>query len=142
MSRSVDFDFTFKTPIDVPEVLHLMRENGVVFCVDGEFTYVLDETGMFDWQSGREGELEEVILEMGRARWCDGTVGISFLFSGSTRGGDLLFHPGRESVSFVVTVNRKLLPGSELCDVGWYMGRIIPILEPAGLVEVEYRDSP
>lgn len=97
---------------------------------------------MFEWLKAPAADLKSVVSELNRAEWVDRTVGITLLFPGSVRGGDLLFHPGRVKVSLVIEVNRRNLPESQFCDFGWYLNQIIPILEPMGLVGVEAQDSP
>lgn len=111
--------------------------------VEGEVAYLIDEDGMFDWRKSTEDRLDDVISEMGERRWRDRVVGITLIFPGSISGGEILFHPGRTSVSCVISVNPRLLPGSSrFCEVGWYLANLVPLFEPLGLVEVETRDSP
>ncbi|MGW4840067.1 hypothetical protein [Streptomyces globisporus] len=109
--------------------------------IEGAVSHLVDLDGMFDWSKSPAANLESVVSELDRAEWSDRTVGISLLFPKSVHGGDLLFHQGRTSISLVIEINRKTLPGSQFCDFGWYLNRIIPILEPMGLVGVEAQDS-
>ncbi|MFI5758368.1 hypothetical protein [Streptomyces sp. NPDC051569] len=115
---------------------------GVSFSRAGHVSYLLDDDGMFDWIQDADDDLSRIILEMGDTRWSRGIVGISLMFSGSAQGGDLLFQPGRSVISFLISINRKnLSKSSKFCDLGWYLDRLVPALEPLGLVEIEARDS-
>lgn len=97
---------------------------------------------MFDWRKGDSFQLGDIISTVGNERWNERTVGITLYFPDSDTRGDFLFHPGREVVSCVLGVNPKILAGSVFCDIGWYLSKLIPLLEPLGLTEVETRDSP
>jgi hypothetical protein len=106
-------------------------------------SYLFNEDGMFDWSEATDDSLGEIISEMGEARWSQSMVGMSLLLPNSIRGGDLLFHPGRFVVSFVIAINRKnLSESSQFCDIGWYLERLVPVFEGEGLREIESRDSP
>ncbi|UUU31891.1 hypothetical protein JIX56_19380 [Streptomyces sp. CA-210063] len=142
MARTVDIDFTFDGAIDVSAALGALLEAGMRPSMEGEVAYLIDEDGMFDWKRLEDSRLNEVIFKMGESRWRDRVVGITLFFPEVDSGGDFLFHPGRTSISCVIGVNPKLLPGSSrFCDIGWYMARLIPLFESMGLSEVEARDS-
>ncbi|MGW0757934.1 hypothetical protein ACWD1Y_15810 [Streptomyces sp. NPDC002814] len=143
MTRSVDIDFTFGEPVDVLLTLRALLEAGMVPSVEGEVTYLIDADGMFDWQKAEVPQLKEIISALGESRWADRVVGMTLLLPEAIRGGEVLFHPGRTSVSYVISVNPKCLPASSrFCDVGWYLANLVPIFEPLGLSEIETRDSP
>ncbi|MCX4920201.1 hypothetical protein [Streptomyces sp. NBC_00687] len=143
MTRTVDIDFTFKSAVEPSSVVGRLVSSGMTADVGGKISYLLDLDGMFDWGNADSSELDQVISLMGDRRWGDGHVGITLLFAGSTRGGDLLFQPGRTVVSFSITVNPKYLQNSsKFCDLGWYLAALIPLFEPLGLTEVEARDVP
>jgi hypothetical protein len=142
VSRTVDIDFTFAEPISVSEVLHALLSAGLRAPSDAEVPYLIDEDGMFEWQKATASDLYDVISGLADKRWEDRVVGMTLLLPDGPHGGDLLFHPGRTSVSFVVAVHPRLLPGSSrFCDLGWYLARLIPVLEPLGLSEIEARDA-
>lgn len=143
MTRSVDIDFTFTGPIDVSVTLRTLLVAGMRPSGAGEVAYVIDKDGMFDWQRSAASQLDEVISKMAESRWTDRVVGITLLFPEVDCGGDFLFHPDRTSLSCVIGVNPKYLPGSSrFCDIGWYLERLVPLLDPLGLSEIETRDSP
>ena len=143
MSRTVDIDFAFRGPISVSEALRALLDAGLRVPSDAEVSYLVDEDGMFEWQKAAVSEMEDVITRLEDKRWEDRVVGMTLLLPDGPHGGDLLFHPGRTSVSFVVAVHPRFLPGSSrFCDLGWYLERLIPVLEPLGLSEVEARDTP
>ncbi|MFG2783831.1 hypothetical protein ACGFY7_39120 [Streptomyces prunicolor] len=143
MTRSADIDFTFNGSIDVSVTLHALLAAGVRPSGADEVAYVIDEDGMFDWQRSAASGLDEVISRMADTRWTDRVVGVTLLFPEVDCGGDFLFHPGRTSLSCVINVNPKYLPdSSRFCDIGWYLERLVPLLDPLGLSEIETRDSP
>ncbi|MEV6057627.1 hypothetical protein [Streptomyces sp. NPDC052107] len=141
MSRSVDFDFTFRRSVGVVEVIRILLESGMRASNDDDVSYLIDEEGMFDWKKSASSGLDEIISAIGDKRLVDHTVGITLYFPDSISGGDFLFHPGREVVSCVIGVNPRRLEGSIFCDIGWYATKMIPWLEPLGLLEVETRDT-
>ena len=143
MPRTVDIDFAFREPISVSEALRALLDAGLRTSLDAEVWYLVDEDGMFDWQRAAASDLDDVISGLADKRWEDRVVGMTLFLPEGPHGGDLLFHPGRTSVSFVVAVHPRFLPGSSsFCDLGWYLARLIPVLEPLGLSEVETRDAP
>ncbi|MCX4550982.1 hypothetical protein OG204_12285 [Streptomyces sp. NBC_01387] len=138
----MDIDFTFNIPISVTEVLRAALRSGGELSRNGEISYLIDEDGTFNWHQETGSSIERVITEIGKDHWTQHTVGISLIIPGSDRGGDLIFHPGRSTISFIVAINRKTLPGSsKFCDIGWYLSSLVPILEPFGLSEIETVDS-
>ncbi|MFB7336046.1 hypothetical protein ACFC00_31165 [Streptomyces adustus] len=143
MSRTVDIDFTFGEPISVAEALRALLSAGLRTPPGDQVLYLVDEGGMFDWQKAAISELDEVVSRVADKRWEDRVVGLTLLLSDEPHGGDFLFHPGRTSVSFVAAVHPRLLPqSSRFCDLGWYLERLIPVLEPLGLSGIETRDTP
>ncbi|MEH0446082.1 MULTISPECIES: hypothetical protein [unclassified Streptomyces] len=143
MSRTVDIDFTFGEAISVSEVLHALLGAGLRMPSDTEVPYLVDEDGMFEWQKAAASDVDDVISRLADKRWEDRAVGMTLLLPDGPHGGDLLFHPGRTSVSFVVAVHPRYLPdSSRFCDLGWYLARLVPALEPLGLAEIEARDAP
>lgn len=142
MGRSVDIDFTFDEPVHIPHVLRCMMASGMSFSRGGVVSYVFDEDDMFDWLEIGADSLDDLIQDMGDVRRSNATVGISVFLGEPQIGGDLLFYPERCSISFVISINRKNLPGrSKFCDLGWYLHRMVPVLEPLGLSEITARDS-
>ncbi|MEU5205008.1 hypothetical protein AB0H44_19190 [Streptomyces pseudogriseolus] len=144
MTRTIGIDFSFTHPVDVSDTVHTLIKGGMTPLCDGALLYLIDEDGLFNWQKTSPSTLAEVLTEMGNRRWADRTVGMLLLFPGAERdfGGDLLFHPGRTCLSYAITINAKRLPNSIFCDMGWYLQRLVPSLEPLGLSEVETQDSP
>jgi hypothetical protein len=143
VTRSVEIDFTFSGPVEISMALHALLEAGMVPSVEGEVTYLIDVDGMFDWRKASMPQLKEVISALSESRWADHVVGMTLLFPEGAHGGDVLFHPERASVSYVIGVNPKLLSGSSrFCDIGWYLAKLVPVFEPLGLSEIETRDSP
>ncbi|MGY4743841.1 hypothetical protein [Streptomyces sp. ATMOS53] len=142
MSRSIDIDFSFERPLDISVALRVLLEAGLSPSFEGEVAYLIDRDGMFDWQREGVDGLAEVLRELGDPKWGDRVVGITLIFPEDSSGGDLLFHPGRTSTSFVIGVNPKMLPNSSrFCDIGWYLTRLVPLFESLGLSELEARDS-
>lgn len=140
MSRSADVDLLFESPIDRAKVLRAMQAAGVDFCREGFVNYLLDEFDDFDWVKREGGHLDEVIMELVSDRWARATVGITGYFPDSEHGGDFMFNSDRLVVSFLVTANRREVPGSVFSDMGWYLQRLIPIFEPLGATGIELTD--
>lgn len=141
MSRSVDIDFTFEWPIRVPVILRAMLSHEILFSRNGLLGYLLDEDGMYEWREVPDSRLADVMERMDRAHQRDVTVGIVAYLDDFPHGGDVIFHPDRLSVSFIVSINKINLPnGSRFCDMGWYLQRLVPVLETFGLSEIKTSD--
>lgn len=140
MTRTSDIDFRFEGQLDVCGVVHQLMAHGVSFSRNGQVSYVLDSDGIFDWKSIHDLELRNVVISAAEGG-VDTSFGVTLFLDNHVTGGDLLFHPGRRDVSFMVTVNRKLISGSQrFCDFGWYLHRLVPVFEKFSLCEVAAHD--
>ncbi|GGO43910.1 hypothetical protein GCM10012287_08210 [Streptomyces daqingensis] len=140
MARSSDIDFSFEEKLEVSAVVHRLMSHGASFLRDGRVTYVIDKEEMFDWQSVPALELERV-LAIADTESADFSFGLAVFLDDRFTGGDLLFHPGHKTASFMVTINRKLLFGSQrFCDFGWYLNRLIPVFEEFNLTSFTASD--
>jgi hypothetical protein len=138
MSRSADIDFKFAEAVSEQDILESLTRGGVSASQQGKILYVLDRDGMFDWVSGAESELAGAISRS--AQEPQGTVfGLTVYLEGDV-GGDLLFRAGRTEISFMATVNRKLIGGTPFCDFGWYLTRMVPALSLYPLIEIQAND--
>jgi len=108
----------------------------------GQVSYVFDENQMFDWVRTEDVRIGDLLAQADRRPPDLVTVGFTILVDVlSEVGGDLLFWPGRSEMSFIASINRrKLAYPSKFTDLGWYLNRLIPVLEPLGLVEIPARD--
>ncbi|MFD3519439.1 hypothetical protein [Streptomyces sp. NPDC058653] len=140
MTRTSDMEFNFEKPLPIRQALHLLQESSLTFTRSDQVSFVIDHDKMFDWTNGSAAHLDTIIDEADRADPASTTFGITSYFGSSAHGGDLLFHPGRREISFMVTVDKRTLPGSRFCDFGWYLGRLVPPLEQLGLVELTATD--
>ncbi|MFE7544600.1 hypothetical protein [Streptomyces platensis] len=141
MTRSADIDFTFQDPVDPSAVMRRLLEAGASIDYDGRLSYVLDQDGMFDWKRVEIEKLGDVLECASKSPPERTTLGFSIILDEVNTGGDLLFHPDRRNLSFLITINRKNLPhGSKFCDFGWYLERLTPIFESMGLTEIELCD--
>ncbi|MFF3261178.1 hypothetical protein [Streptomyces sp. NPDC002932] len=140
MSRSVDIDFLFESPVSPRAVLQRLRGDGFGLSRDGYFSYLLDGEEGFDWNRKEERFLDAAITEMESDRWVGFSVGVTANLPNSTSAGEFVFQPDRLIVSFLVTVNRKNIPGSTFCDMGWYLRTLCPSFEALGATGVETAD--
>ncbi|UNO41073.1 hypothetical protein [Streptomyces sp. MST-110588] len=140
MSRSADIDFNFITPLDTAATLERFRVAGMSLHYEGKVAYVVDSAQMFKWVRVDYTHVQQVIEMAKGADAQHTTFGITVLLDGHRHGGDFLFHPGRQSASLNITVNRKNIEGSQFCDFSWYLRRIIPVFEPMGMSEIEAHD--
>jgi hypothetical protein len=135
VTRTSDIEFTFTEPLTICETLHTLREVNLSFTQGPHISYVIDHDKMFDWKIEKASRLGDIINDADRAEPSLTTFGITSYLGNSVHGGELLFHPGRKEISFLVTVNKRKLPDSRFCDFGWYLNQLIPPLEQLGLVE-------
>jgi len=144
VTRSVSIDVSFAVPVDVSVAVRALIAGGMRHRARDEVVYLIDKDGLFDWKRASASLVCEVLSEMADPRWRDRVVGMTLHFPDGDGdvGGDLLFHPGRTSASFVACVNTRRLPGSVFCDTGWYLRRLVPLLEPLCLTEIGTMDSP
>jgi hypothetical protein len=133
VSRSSDIDFNFVDTLSIPGSVRLLERHGARFSRDGLLSYVLDKDETFDWQQVESGALDDLLVRAA-AEGVSTSFGVTVFLDDRNTGGDLLYHPGHQTVSFMATINRKLLPGSaRFCDMGWYLAKLIPPLEEIGL---------
>lgn len=142
LSRSVDIDFQFATPMVVSGLLNELVTAGCSLSYRGQVSYVFDENQMFDWLRVEDSRVGDLLVQADALPPNLVTVGFTILLDvPSEVGGDLLFQPGRSEVSFVASINRrKLTRSSKFTDLGWYLNRLIPVLEPLGLAGIQARD--
>jgi hypothetical protein len=141
VGRVASIDFGFALPVRPAAVLAAMRSNGFALSWNGTVSYIIDDDGMFDWQEASEDLLGEVITEMDEASPRGATLVMVVMLDGFPHGGDVLFSSGGLTVSFCITINNRRLPGgSKFCDTGWYLQRLVPVLEPLGLNTIEISD--
>ncbi|TXL87360.1 hypothetical protein OIE71_14175 [Streptomyces sp. NBC_01725] len=140
MTRTSDIGFTFAQPLSIREALHSLGEVGLTLTQSDQVSYVIDRDKMFDWTKENASCLQNIIDEADRAEPGETTFGVTSYFGSSIHGGDLLFHEDRLEISFMVTVNKRTLPGSQFCDFGWYLNRLVPPFEQLGLVEFTATD--
>lgn len=140
VTRTSDMDFTFAEPLSIRETLRSLHETGLTFTQSDQISYVIDRDKMFDWTKESASRLHDILGEADRAEPGLTTFGITSYFGSSIHGGDLLFHEDRLEISFIAAVNKRTLPGSQFCDFGWYLSRLIPPLEQLGLVEFTATD--
>ncbi|MEV6825989.1 hypothetical protein [Amycolatopsis sp. NPDC051102] len=141
LSRSADIDFRFAAPVVVSGLLNELAAAGCSLSYRGEVGYVFDEDQMFDWARAEDSRVAD-LLARADALPDSMTVGFTILVDvPSEAGGDLLFQPGRAEVSLMASVNRRKIARSAVfTDLGWYLNRLVPVLEPLGLVEIEAKD--
>lgn len=137
MSRTVDIDVTFRPAVGLDLLLSRLTEAGWSAGHEGKINYMVDD---FDWRYADEGDGAAVRAHMQRALESGEVAGIS-LWSDEGHGVNVLIFPGMEKVSFGLDLNRRLLEGSAVfADLGWYLARIVPPLESAGLTGVTAKD--
>lgn len=142
MTRSADIDFNFDRPVSASEVLHSFLRSGFRLSHDGLASYVLDDDDMYDWKQVDDSRIEEIISLEAESNPEQTAFGISLFLDDHGTGGDLLFHRGRKSVSFMIEINRRTISrSSKICDFGWYLERMAPIMESLGITEIVARDS-
>jgi hypothetical protein len=142
LSRSVDLDFEFAAPIEMSGLLNDLVAAGCSLSYRGQVSYVFDENKMFDWVRVDDSRIGDLLDQADALPSNRTAVGFAILLDVQSEiGGDLLFHPERSEMSFIASINRRILSGSsKFTDLGWYLGRLIPILEPLGLVGIQARD--
>ncbi|MFB4421270.1 hypothetical protein C5F59_009260 [Streptomyces sp. QL37] len=133
-------DFLFESPVSPENVLRRVMEDGFRLSKDGVFSYLFDDQGEYGWRIGDSRQLDAIVTDMGADRWAESVVGISVYFPGENGGGELIFQPDRRTISFLITVDRKNIPGSMFCDMGWYLGALRPTFEALGATGVETTD--
>jgi hypothetical protein len=138
MSRTADIDLVFRSPVDLDVLLSGLADAGWSPVREGKMNYM---TGDFDWDFADEGEADHALTAMGEALKSGEVAGIS-LWSDEGHGVNLLLFPGQVKVSLSLDLNRRLLPGSKVfADLAWYLQRVVPPLESAGLVSVTAHDT-
>lgn len=139
MSRTVDVDLTFRPSTRLDVILSCLAEGGWSSVREGKINYM---TGDFDWHYAEEGSDAQVLSAMNETLRAGNVAGIS-MWTDEGHGANVLIFPGCERVSFSLDLNRRVLAGSStFADLGWYLQRIVPPLEGAGLSGLTARDTP
>jgi len=140
MGRSVDIDVAFASPVNAAEVISWLRDAGLSPVIDDEVSFHL--TDDFDWTSQPVANLAEVAKSIATHSAEGDTVGIAMVWPDNGFGASLLFAGDHRNVSFILSAEKKLVEGSRtFVDFGWYLSRLVPVLEPRGLESVVCHDT-
>jgi hypothetical protein len=139
MSRTVDVDLTFRPPTSLEVIFSCLAEGGWSPAREGKINYMADD---FDWHYVEEGSDAQVLSALNETLEAGNVAGIS-MWTDEGHGANVLIFPGLEKVSFSLDLNRRMLAGSAtFADLGWYLQRIVPVLESVGLTGVTATDTP
>lgn len=138
MSRVASLYLYLTRPVGIGEIMAAIGRYGAHPSSRSGILYFLDD--LYDWTDAPVDELSGV-LGMLESQAISEPVGIEVNWPDEA-GGNLVFHPGRARLSILFSADsRKIHPGSEFVDVGWYLRTLVPALEPYGLYAVETRDG-
>jgi hypothetical protein len=142
MSRTSGIDFKFDKPIIVRSVVEALLDAGAQINDDGWLSFLLDNSVLFEWHRQPYGQLADILKRIGQATE-PVTVGFVLFLDDHSAGGDMLFSADREMIIFSASINKRKIEGSEtFADLGWYINKLVPILEPFGLCEITAKDYP
>lgn len=140
MGRSVDIDVAFASPVNAADVIAWLRGSGLSPVVEGVISYHL--TDEFDWTSEPAANVADIAKRIAVHSAEGDTVGIAMVWPDTEFGVSLLCAGDGMQVSFLLSATKKLVVGSStFVDFGWYLNRLVPALEPHGLLSVVCHDT-
>lgn len=142
MSRTSGIDFKFTAPYDIRQMIDHLSTSNVSLISQDSIWYLVDYDDAFDWQRAPASELTTVINLLSALQRGSALAGLIVTLDSSGVGGDIIFTKDRLQLLFTATVNRRTIAQSSFTDLGWYLARLIPILEPLGLSELSAHDYP
>ncbi|WP_228183326.1 hypothetical protein [Streptomyces anulatus] len=141
MSRTADIDLVFARAVTVDAVMRALAGEGWSLQEPLGISYMVNNDGLFDWQSASPDQAVEVLAMVDSPDTIDYYVGVCIYHPTAATGGQLLFPAGRSRCSFIPTIDRRKLSGAPaLTDMAWYLNALVPPLLAVGLVSYEARD--
>ncbi len=114
------------------KILRNLINYGWTFNDNEKVSYLpIGDMDSYNWQTGKikEGDLFKAIIE----KESNGEiVGVVLTWRESGIGGSCLIWNDK-SISFNITINRKLVEGSDRTDFDWYLTKILPALNKDNL---------
>lgn len=135
-SRDADIDFTFTRPTTVRALLDALIATGWSAVVPvGHVAYMLnDGDDSYEWYDSKPELIDEALAVLDATANLPYTVALNVYHAEAKTGGMLMFHPGRTDVSFVPSIERRLVPSApQFTDLAWYLHALVPALITAGL---------
>ncbi|MBO0805619.1 MAG: hypothetical protein J2P25_21400 [Nocardiopsaceae bacterium] len=125
-------------PVTIDEVLDWLTAAGWSLARDGRLNYM---TSGGDWHY-EDPASETAARAAMNATLAAGSVTAISLWAPEGHGVNTLFFPDARNISFDLTLNRRLLPGSGMAtDLGWYLSKLSPAFVGAGLSAVVAKDG-
>lgn len=104
-------------------------------------SYMVDIDDEFEWKTGNVAQSDDILSLLDSPENRDRHVGICVYHVAADTGGQLLFHAGHLTCSFIPTIDRRGLPGAEdFTDISWYLHALIPPLLSVDLLGYEACD--
>lgn len=144
MSRSVSIDFSFRgaTRVTVQGILRVLEPGGWGTIEPLGLSFAVEDAmGDLDWTATVPEQLNSVVAALDDPGRVHQHVGICVYHQAAGTGGQLLFFPGREQISFLPTINRRAhVVGPEFTDIPWYLEQMLPAFYEAGMTGYETED--
>lgn len=137
MSISADVEFSFRKQtirISPGELISHFLQNGLSLNVYGKVIYFPLGDDDFNWEAIPFHQAKDALSVIQKKSEQEELIGIQMVFNGTDIGFLGLFYPHLEKITLSVDINRVTIPGLETTDFTWYLKRIVPILEAAGLL--------
>nr|WSX53595.1 hypothetical protein OG409_34560 [Streptomyces sp. NBC_00974] len=100
-----------------------------------------DGDDSYEWYDSKPELIDEALAVLDATANLPYTVALNVYHAEAKTGGMLMFHPGRTDVSFVPSVERRLVPSApQFTDLAWYLHALVPALITAGLRGYEARE--
>jgi hypothetical protein len=140
---SLDIKFVLDGVFSSSKLIDILVRSGWEMNDYGKLSYLpLNDADDFVWKVEDINEssiinLSNIFIEKERL---GETLGVVMTWRRSMVGGNFLLF-GNGEVSIIFNINRKVVLGTNITDVNWYLERIFPSFSAAGLVVESFKYS-
>ncbi len=136
MSHVFRIDLVLATSPGPSTVLSALRGADWEMAFGDEVVYMIEGDGEFDWHGAVASDAAEVLERIDQAAGMGQHVAVAVRWRHGP-GGDVLFVPGGERITFTGSIDRRAISQSlPFTDISWYVARLLPSLLPFGLIEL------
>jgi hypothetical protein len=123
MSVSASIDFKFSS-INLTNLISQLITTGWNFNDYGKISYLPIGDTDFDWEREELMSIEKIMIILKTKEVKKETLGIVLLWKDEGIGIVFNGFPKENSVSLLLSINRKIIASTELTDFTWYLERL------------------
>lgn len=135
MSQTTYIDVKFNNDIDIIQIILSLRKSGWTENDNGKILFLPLGDDDYNWLRKPQDQFATVLEEIKKKQMQGETIGISMTWEDSNIGGQFVYLPENNMLSFSVTINRIKLsndPYNRFTAIDWYYTKIITALAMCG----------